>query len=174
LCDLGGIAYCLFAINFICLFFANVAEGDQADWMISAGISLAQDFVIIPAVVGFVVTLLAMVFLACVACAYGVKKEHLTKTGRIAVVQEVFNSNSDKQVIKRALAELPEHTTMQRRGQRNNPGWQGRRFVGDGHGGEEEWDDFEVFMSHDVACVDLSSVPQPSVEVAVRRKARVS
>ena len=32
-----GVAYSLFAINYVILFFANVAATDQSQWMVSRG-----------------------------------------------------------------------------------------------------------------------------------------
>jgi hypothetical protein len=155
-----GLAYCAFAVNYICLFFANVAAGDQSDWMTSAKIGLVEDFIIIPAAVGFAITVVAMVLLACVACRHGVQKEHITKTGSIALVREVFSSHSDKQAIKRALAGLQEHEgngTIMR-----SKSMHGRQSLEDGRCCEEVWEKFEVSMAHDVCLADLGNLKPPS------------
>lgn len=144
-----GLAYCAFAITFICLFFANVAVVDQDDWMVSAGISLVEDHFIMPAAIGFVITSFAMIFLACEARRYNVQKERFTKTGNIEGVREVLKSNTDKNAIRRALSELPDQTVIRRRGQWSN--------------GRPE--DFEIYMSHDAGLVDLGRLQPASAEV---------
>lgn len=98
-----GTSYCVFAIHYICLFFANVADSDQAEWMISAGVSLLEDFIIIPTVIGFTITLIALVLLSCVSCKYGVPKSHIMRPSSVEAIRELFSSTSDRGEIQRTL-----------------------------------------------------------------------
>jgi hypothetical protein len=102
---IAGSAYCLFAVNYICLFFANVAEADQADWMISAGIGFLEDIVILPWALAFAFTSLALVLLACTSRRYGLSRSNITQHGSIDYLREVFNSTSDHGEIKRQLTD---------------------------------------------------------------------
>jgi len=99
-----GILYCLFAVNYVCLFFANVASKDQESWMISAGIGFLQDFVIIPVGFGLAVSLMALVTITCISWKYGLARSHITQHGSVEHLREVLRTR-DKGAIQRALTD---------------------------------------------------------------------
>jgi hypothetical protein len=136
-----GIAYCLFAVNYICLFFANVAEADQSDWMLSAGIGFFQDFIILPWALAFAFTSIALLLLGCTSCRYGLQRAHLTQHGNLDHIREVFNNSSDHGDIKR---QLTDNDLALANGQTGND-----RFD------DESWDQFEMHALHDSGHADI-------------------
>merc|ERR1712083_475732 len=97
-----GIAWCAFAVNFICLFFANVAQRDQNSWMISAGLGFLE-VAVLPLIVASALCLAAVSLLQCLARRYGVRKADITQHGSVQSLSELFSYTTDKQVIQRAL-----------------------------------------------------------------------
>lgn len=78
-----GLAYMAFAINFIVLFFANVDTGNVMEWVISAGIGLLQDHLLLPLSTVILHSLLTMLLVAIVARGQGVKKHELVRKYRL-------------------------------------------------------------------------------------------
>jgi hypothetical protein len=79
----AGLAYMAFAINFIVLFFANVDTGNVREWLLSAGIGLVQDHLILPLSVVVLHSLLTMLLVSVVARGHGVKKQELVQRYRM-------------------------------------------------------------------------------------------
>jgi hypothetical protein len=137
-----GIAYCLFAVNYVCLFFANVAEIDQADWIISAGISFLEDFVVLPVALAFAFTSFALVLLACLSRRHGLQRSQITQHGSIDRIREVF-SNSDKVEIRRQLTS-------------ESLAFDKERQNGSNHSDDKSWDHFDILAFHDTGRADLA------------------
>lgn len=78
-----GVAYCLFAVNYVVLFFANVAAADQTDWFVSAGVGFLEDLIIAPIIMAVTVPLLAFMLLAALSCRHKVRKHELVMPGKI-------------------------------------------------------------------------------------------
>jgi hypothetical protein len=78
-----GLAYMAFSINFIVLFFANVDTGNVMEWVISAGIGLLQDHLLLPLSTVVLHSLLTMLLVAVVARGHGVKKHELVRKYRL-------------------------------------------------------------------------------------------
>jgi hypothetical protein len=139
-----GLGYCAFTVNFIVLFFANVAAKDQEDWMISASISLNQEFVIVPVAVGFIVSLMAMGFLAVAACRSGLRKSDFTQDGSLDRIREMFRRTSQGSDMSQFIAEHPGHAA----------------FVQPE--AMQPWGELELSMYHDAGPVDLGRL-QPRI-----------
>jgi hypothetical protein len=78
-----GVAYCLFAVNYVVLFFANVAAADQTDWFVSAGVGFLEDLIIAPIIMAVTVPLLAFMLLTALSCRHKVRKHELVMPGKI-------------------------------------------------------------------------------------------
>lgn len=74
-----GSAYLLFGIFFINLFLANINEDDHIDWATGGGITVLQDCVVLPAVVGFIVPGMADVMITLTCFAGKVSRKHLVQ-----------------------------------------------------------------------------------------------
>jgi hypothetical protein len=134
-----GLAYCGFAVNFIVLFFANVAAQDQEDWMISASISFSQEFIIVPVSIGFVISLMCLILLAVTACRTGIKRRDFTMHGSIDHIRDIFKTttdNNDNNGISQLLA-----------GQDGNAALMQPELM-------QSWRGLELSMYHDVGLVD--------------------
>jgi hypothetical protein len=136
-----GSAYCLFAVNYICLFFANVAEADQSDWMISAGIGFFEDFVLLPWALAIAFTSLALVLLACTSRRYGLSRSQMTQHGSIDFLREVFTSTGDHSDIRRQLTDKSPAS--------DSAGQTCSRFD------DESWGHFEMHALHDTGHADI-------------------
>jgi len=73
----AGLLYSFFAINYICLFFANVSADDQLNWFQSGAVTLTQDFVLGPTLVAFAMPVTALIMLGMLACRLGVRRGHV-------------------------------------------------------------------------------------------------
>jgi len=151
-----GPAYCLFAVNYVCLFFANVASYDQGQWMISASVGFFEDFVLLPLVVGFVVALLALVLLTGLSWKYGLARSQFTQQGSVESLRELFSNTRDEGEIRRTLTteSLAASTSMPSL-QQMQPGRRGLM--------REDEGPFEVHCFQDVGLADLARLIPRSI-----------
>lgn len=91
------------------LFFANVSEDDQIEWMITSGVSVLQDFIVMPFLAGLATPLLAVVGLIVVAVHHGHSREHLCKQGSVDNIADLLLQDAqDKELNLRELHQEPE------------------------------------------------------------------
>jgi len=142
-----GTAYCLVAINYVCLFFAQVAAHDQEQWLVSAALALSEDLIIIPFTISFVITLMALVLLTCMSWKYGLARSQITQHGSVEALRKLLSSTRDRGEIKRMLTDAKVQQTMPDRGGLMR----------------ESGDQFEVHCFHDVGLANLANLAPRSV-----------
>jgi len=81
-----GVAYCLFAVNYLALFFANFSTRTHFQWTMVMGAALLQDLVIGPLLVSLTVPLLALGLLTCLSRRRHVAKRDLVQCEGAQVV----------------------------------------------------------------------------------------
>ncbi|CAK0803138.1 unnamed protein product [Prorocentrum cordatum] len=151
-----GPAYCLLAGNYVCLFFANVASYDQGQWMISACIVFFEDFVILPLGVGFVVALLALVFLTGLSWKYGLARSQITQQGSAESLRELCSNTRDRGDIQRtSTTESLAASKAMRSLRQMQTGRRGLMREDDGP--------FEVHCFQDVGLADLARLTPRSI-----------
>jgi hypothetical protein len=104
-----GLAYCGFAINFLMLFFANVADEDQADWITSAAICILEDFIVIPLLLAFLYPFFALLFL----CVLKTKRK-TTRKDLLAGIRSADSAARDARGRAQTSPADPESTSVTR------------------------------------------------------------
>jgi hypothetical protein len=74
-----GLLYCLFCVNLVVLFYANVSTDNIMEWIITTLMALAQDHVVMPLLLVLFSSGLTMLFVAIVAKCKGLKRFELVK-----------------------------------------------------------------------------------------------
>mmetsp|Transcript_113998 Transcript_113998/g.254431 ORF Transcript_113998/g.254431 Transcript_113998/m.254431 type:complete len:338 (-) Transcript_113998:134-1147(-) len=76
--DLGiwmcGLAYILFCVNFMVLFFAAVVTQDQVSWVVSSFVAFFNDMLFVPIAIAFIFPFLATVLLAAASAFFRLQK----------------------------------------------------------------------------------------------------
>jgi hypothetical protein len=97
--------YVVFAANYIFLFFANVSPADHINWLLSAGICVLQDFVVLPVAVGLVIVAVTQTMVLVTSCRHRVGRRDLLTRGSVEQLDEVLSSSGkDSREIRRAFS----------------------------------------------------------------------
>jgi len=128
--------------------------------MMSAGISIFQENVVLPMVFGFVFALMALVLLTITSWKYGVVRSHITQHGSVEALREVFSSTTDKVEIQRVLtnkdsfaASTPARSLQREQSVRGGPG--PMMEYGSDDNDHVSWSRFELGCFHDMGHADL-------------------
>jgi hypothetical protein len=77
-----GTCYCLFCLNFVALFFANVQTPSIIDWGKAIAMTLGQDLLLSPFLGSAIAPCMAYSVLTCVSCFRCTKKREFVTDGR--------------------------------------------------------------------------------------------
>jgi len=160
-----GTLYCLFAVNYVGLFFANVAAQDQGEWMGGGGICFFVEFVFLPVGIGFIFALVALVSISYISWRYGLARSHITQHGSVETLREVFEATRERGAIQRALinADGLAASASARSLQSGRGGSTSMRESGTDSYDYVLWNHFELDDFHDVGCATVEYLLPRSV-----------
>jgi len=98
-----GLAWCVFVINLVCLFFANVVDADRANWVVSVGLGVLEEIIVLPAAVALIIGIIMRSSLVYLATRHGVSSSTITQHGSFESLGELLRCTDDRDDIWRVL-----------------------------------------------------------------------
>jgi hypothetical protein len=92
---IGG-SYCIFAINYVVLYFANVDGSDHLGWLYAAMCSTLQMHIIMPLFLSLFIPFLSLTMLSIVALWHSIPLHLMTAEGHVDKIKDYITQHSRK------------------------------------------------------------------------------